>query len=161
MLRLLATTVGDASASSDFEIDEAPKRKKQKGLYKVKNAEIRSPAYSSLPAFQSPRRHMRTASTSACERPQRVQSFVFSVDSERATFEPLAMGDGQWQPALEAKLANALLTTVKGNLVRRLAVMTARLAISRHLFSSWQVFVFVQRICEGISSNEVPVVSAS
>ena len=48
---------------------------------------------------------------------------MFSVESDEASFDSIAVGDSDRHRALDAKLAEALLKVVKGDLARRLAVM--------------------------------------
>ena len=54
--------------------------------------------------------------------------FIFSVESEDASFDSLYVSDVDRHRALDAKLADALLKIVKGDLARRLAVMSETLA---------------------------------
>ena len=116
----------DDSSSSSSSDDDAQKRKrkKKKGPYKAKNAEMRLPQYPNALTFQSWRRNVRTAPISACEKPERARAFVFSVGAEEASFESLAVSDSDKHRTLDAKLADALLKVVKGDLARRLAVMS-------------------------------------
>ena len=118
---------GDDDSSSSDE-SEVKIKKKKRGLYKVKNAEMRLPQYPNALTFQSWRRAVRTAAISSCEKPERARAFVFSVESEDSSFDSLAVGDSDKHRALDAKLAEALLKIVKGDLARRLAVMSESLA---------------------------------
>ena len=118
---------GDDDSSSSGESD-VKRKKKKRGLYKVKNAEMRLPQYPNALTFQSWKRTARTAAISLCERPERARAFVFSVESEDASFDSLAASDNDKHRALDAKLAEALLKIVKGDLARRLAVMGESLA---------------------------------
>ena len=65
---------------------------------------------------------------SACEKPERARAFSFSVESGDASFDSLSVGDSDKHRALDVKLADALLKIVKGDLARRLAVMSETLA---------------------------------
>ena len=137
---------GDSNMeSTDSDEEAGAKRRKRKGPYKVKNAEMRLPSYPSMPAFQSWRRHVRTAAISACERPERARDFVFSVESDGATFESLAISDTDRHRALDAKLADALLKIVKGDLARRLAVMSERLAMSGQVLAGRQILFLIYK----------------
>ena len=120
----------DSSSSSSDDDDQKrkKKKKKKKGPYKVKNAEVRPPQYPNALTFQSWRRNSRTAAISACEKPERARAFVFSVEADEASFGSLAVGDSDRHRTLDAKLADASLKVVKGDLARRLAVMGESLA---------------------------------
>ena len=89
---------------------------------------MRLPQYPNALTFQSWRRAIRTATISACEKPERARVFIFSVESEDASFDSLYVSDVDRHRALDAKLADALLKLVKGDLARRLAVMSETLA---------------------------------
>ena len=129
---------GDSSSSSESDV----KRKKKRGIYKVKNAEARLPQHPNALTFQSWGRAVRTAAISSCEKPERACAFIFPVGSEDASFDSLSVSDNDKHRALDAKLADALLKMVTGDLARRLAVMSETLA-KRGLglpdvrFSSW------------------------
>ena len=134
--RLLAATMDDSSSSSSSD-DDAQKRqekkknnnkKKKKGLYKVKTAEMRLPQYPNALTFQFWRGNVRTAAIAACEKPERARAFVFSAEAEEASFDSLDVSDSDWHRTLDAKLVGALLKVVKGDLARRLAVMSESLA---------------------------------
>jgi len=136
----------DDTESSDIDDQAgATQRRKRKAPYKVKNAEMRLPPYPSMPAFQSWRRHVRTAAISACERPERARDFIFSVEHEGATFESLAINDADRHRALDAKLADALLKIVKGDLARRLAVMSERLAMNGRVLAGRQILFLIYK----------------
>ena len=66
----------------------------------------------------------------------RARAFIFSVESEDASFDSLSMSDSDKHRALDAKLADALLKIVKGDLARRLAVMSETLA-KRGIVLAW------------------------
>ena len=89
----------DSSSSNSFDDDaqkrkkKKKKKKKKKGLYNVKNAEMRLPQYPNALTFQSWRRNVRTAAISACEKPGRARAFVFSVEADEPSFDSLAVGD--------------------------------------------------------------------
>ena len=53
---------------------------------------------------------------------------MFSVESDEGNFDSPAVSDSDRHRALDAKLAEALLKAVKGDLARRLAVMSESLA---------------------------------
>ena len=89
---------------------------------------MRLPHYPNALTLQSWRRAVRTAAISSCEKPERVRACVFSVESEDASFDSLAEGDSGKHRALDAKLAEALLKIVNGDLARRIAVMSESLA---------------------------------
>ena len=114
---------GDSSSSSSSSDDDgARKRKKKKRKkgpkdpYKVKNAEMRLPQYPNALTFQSWRRAIRTAAISACEKPERARAFIFSVEPEDESFDSLSVSDSDKHRALDAKLADALLKIVKGDI---------------------------------------------
>ena len=106
---------GDSSSSDESEV---PRKKKKRGIYKVKNAEMRLPQYLNALTFQSWRRAVRTAAISSCEKPERELAFIFSVESEDASFDSLSVSDSDKHRALDAKLADALLKIVKGDIAR-------------------------------------------
>ena len=65
----------DGDSTSSDESDEFDiKRKKKRGIYKVKNAEMRLPQYPNALTFQSWRRAVRTAAISSCEKPERARA---------------------------------------------------------------------------------------
>ena len=109
---------GDDDDSLSSDESEVKRKKKKRGLYKVKNAEMRLPQYPNALTLQSWRRAVRTAAISSCEKPERARAFVFSVESEDASFDSLSVSDGDKHRALDAKLAEALLKIVKGGLAR-------------------------------------------
>jgi len=143
---------GDSSSSSSSSDDDgARKRKKKKrkkgpkAPYKVKNAEMRLPQYPNALTFQSWRRAIRTATISACEKPERARVFIFSVESEDASFDSLSVSDVDRHRALDAKLADALLKIVKGDLARRLAVMSETLARRGLVLGGRQILFLIYR----------------
>ena len=118
---------GDDDSSSSDE-SEVKRKKKKRRLYKVKNAEMLLPQYSNTLTLQSWRRAVRMAAVSLCEKPEWARAFVFSVESEDASFDALSVSDSDKHRALDANLAEALLKIVKGDLARRFAVMSETLA---------------------------------
>ena len=143
---------GDSSSSSSSSDDDgARKRKKKKrkkgpkAPYKVKNAEMRLPQYPNALTFQTWRRAIRTATISACEKPERACVFIFSVESEDASFDSLSVSDVDRHRALDAKLADALLKIVKGDLARRLAVMSETLARRGLVLGGRQILFLIYR----------------
>ena len=141
---------GDDSSSSSASDDDDDvalkrKRKKRKAPYKVKNTEMRLPQYPNALTFQSWRRNVRTAAISACEKPERARAFVFSVEADDASFESLAVSDGDRHRALDAKLADALLKIVKGDLSRRLAVMSESLAKRGLVLAGRQILFLIYK----------------
>ena len=134
-----------SSSSSSDERKKRKKKKKKKEPYKVKNAEMRLPPYPNTLTFQSWRRSVRTATISACEKPERARAFVFSVEAEGASFESLATSDTDRHRALDAKLADGLLKVVKGDLSRRLAVMSESLAKRGLVLSGRQILLLIYK----------------
>ena len=137
---------GDSSSSpSSSDDDGAHKRKKKKGPkrpYTVKNAEMRLPQYPNALTFLSWRRRVRTAVISACEKPERARAFAFSIEADSASFDSLAVGNDDRHRALDAKLADALMKVVRGDLARRLAVKSESLAKGGRMLAGRQILLF-------------------
>ena len=144
---------GDPSESSSRRVlptttVRASVRKIKKGTkdpYKIKNAEMRLPQYPNAITFQSWRRAIRTAAVSACEKPKRTRTSIFFVESENAIFDSLSVGDCNLHRALDAKLANALLKIVKGDLARRLAVISKTLAKRGRVLGGRHILFLIYR----------------
>ena len=141
----------DPSSSSESDVEARKRKKKKRGLYKVKNAEMRLPQYPNALTFQSWRRAVRTSAISSCEKPERARAFVFSVESDDASFDSLAVSDSDKHRALDAKLAEALLKIVKGDLARRLAVMSESLAKRGLVLAAGRHFLFL--ICRDFGKD--------
>ena len=134
-----------SSSSSDDEDKKRKKKKKKKGPYAVKNGVMNIPPYPNALTFQSWRRNVRTAAISACEKPERARVFMFSVESDGASFDSLAVDDTDRHRALDAKLADALLKVVKGDLSRRLAVMSESLAKHGRVLAGRQILFMIYK----------------
>ena len=106
---------------------------------------MRLPQYPNALTFQSWRRAVRTAAISSCEKPERARAFVFSVESEDASVDSLSVSDSDKHRALDAKLADALLKIVKGDLARRLAVMSETLAKRGLVLAGRQILFLIYR----------------
>ena len=106
---------------------------------------MRLPQYPNALTFQSWRRAVRTAAISSCEKPERARAFIFSVESEDASFDSLSVSDSDKHRALDAKLADALLKIVKGDLARRLAVMSETLAKRGLVLAGRQILFLIYR----------------
>ena len=70
--------------------------------YTVKNAEMRLPQYPNGLTFLSWRRSVRTAIISACEKPERVRTYAFTIEDSSASFDALAVNDDDRHRALDA-----------------------------------------------------------
>ena len=124
------------------------RRKKKKGNkkpYAVKSAAMPLPQFPNALTFLAWRRSVRTAIVSCCERPERARAFAFSCEDPAATFETLAIADGDRHRALDAKLADALQKIVRGDLARRLAVRSEALARNGLVLSGRQILWLVYR----------------
>ena len=135
----------ESSSSSSEDDARKRKKKKRKGPYTVKNGMMNLPAYPNALTFQSWRRNVRTAAISACEKPERARAFMFSVEAEDASFDSLAVSDTDRHRALDAKLADALLKVVKGDLSRRLAVMSESLAKHGRVLAGRQILHLIYK----------------
>ena len=133
--------------SSSSDESEVQRKKKKRGIYKVTNADVPLPQYPNALPFQSWRRAVRTAAISSCEKPERARAFIFSVESEDASFDSLSVSDSDKHRALDAKLADALLKIVEGDLARRLAVMSETLAKRGLVLARRQILFLVYRSC--------------
>ena len=106
---------------------------------------MRLPQYLNALTFQSWRRAVRTSAISSCEKPERACAFVFSVESDDASFDSLAVSGSDKHRPLDAKLAEALLKIVKGDLARRLAVMSESLAKRGLALAGRQILFLIYR----------------
>ena len=106
---------------------------------------MRLPQYPNALTFQSWRRAVRTSVFLSCEEPDRARAFVFCVESDDASFDSLAVSDSDKHRALDAKLAEALLNIVKGDLARRLAVMGESLAKRGLVLAGRQILFLIYR----------------
>ena len=139
---------GDDSSSSSSSSSGRRRRKKKKGNkkpYAVKSAAMPLPQFPNALTFLAWRRSVRTAIVSCCERPERARAFAFSCEDPAATFESLAIADGDRHRALDAKLADALHKIVRGDLARRLAVRSEALARNGLVLSGRQILWLVYR----------------
>ena len=108
---------GDDDSSSSSESDvEARRRKKKRGLY-TRSRTRRCACLNILTHSRS----NRGGVLSGCppflhEKPERARAFVFSVESDDASFDSLAVSDSDKHRALDAKLAETFLKIVKGDL---------------------------------------------
>ena len=125
-----------STSSDDDGVRKRKKKKRKKGAkdpYKVKNAEMRVPQYPNALTFHSWRRAIRTAAISACEKPEWACAFIFSVESENASFDSLSVSDVDRHRALDAKLEDALLKRSSKKI--SLGVSLSRVRLSRSVVS--------------------------
>ena len=80
--------------------------------------------YPNALTFQSLCCAIRTDTYSACEKQEQVQVFIFFHESKDASFDSLSVSEVGWHRALNAEQADVPLKIVKGDLSRRLPVMT-------------------------------------
>ena len=71
---------------------------------------------------------------------------MFSVEAEEVSLESLAVSDSDKHRTLDAKLVDALLKVVKGDLARRLAVISESLAKHGLVFAGRQILCDIYRI---------------
>ena len=100
------------------------------------------PTALSLPAWK---RAMRTSVIASCSRPEKARDFLFEVESESATFESLACDDNARTRTIDARLAEALMRIIKGDLARRLAVQSEAAAMNGALLSGRQILFLLYR----------------
>ena len=96
---------------------------------------MRLPQYPNALTFLSWRRSVRTAIISACEESERARTYAFTIEDSSASFDALAVDDDDRHRALGAKLADALMKVVRGDLARRLAVKSEALARDGRAFT--------------------------
>ena len=90
---------------------------------------------------------MHIAAISASEKLERAQAFVFSVESDEASFESLAVSVIERHRILDANFADALLKISKGDLARHLDVMNESLAKRGVVFAGHQILFLMYKKC--------------
>ena len=141
------STPPSSSSSSDGERKKKKKRgkKKKKEPYAMKASTLQlqpHPTALGLPAWK---RAMRTCVIASCSRPEKARDFLFEVESESATFESLACDDSARTRTIDARLAEALMRIIKGDLARRLAVQSEAAAMQGTLLSGRQILYLLYR----------------
>ena len=87
----------------------------------------------------------RPPSRRAGNRNGRARAFILSVESGDASFDSISVSDSDKHRAWSAKLADALLKIVKGDLARHLAVMSETLAKCGLVLGGRQILFLIYR----------------
>ena len=138
----------DSSSSSESSSSSQPKKKKKKKSkepYAMKASTLQLPPHPNALGLPAWKRAMRTAVIASCSRPEKAREFLFEVESESATFEALACDDKARTRTIDARLAEALMRIIKGDLSRRLAVASEAAAMQGALLSGRQILFMLYR----------------